>query len=369
MRDSFLSNIKLVVVKIGTSIFSSKSNPMDRQAIKDISKQVCKLLDRDIKVVLVSSGAIGAGMNLLGQKSRPKTLQRLQAVAAIGQSQLMKAYDEDFKGHGKMVAQVLLTREDLEDHRRYVNAKRTILTILEYGAIPIINENDTVSVDEIKFGDNDTLASLVTNLLGADLLIVLSDVDGLYRHYGKGQVIDTVKEINTEIEELARGTDKETSVGGMATKIKAARVVTDSGIPMVIANGKTEDVLLRILDREKIGTLFIPRLNKLTAKKRWIAFSAASKGSVIVDAGAKRALSEKDKSLLPSGVTDVEGRFDAGDIISVKDDKGRDFARGLVNYSSKEIEKIKGVKSKEIASKLGYKYYDEIIHRDNLVVI
>ncbi|MDP2943435.1 MAG: glutamate 5-kinase [Candidatus Omnitrophota bacterium] len=259
MRDNFLSNLKLVVVKVGTSTFTSKSNPMDRRAIKNISRQVCELLDKGIKVVLVSSGAIGAGMHLLGLKSRPRTLEHLQAAAAIGQTQLMKAYDEYFKEHRRKVAQVLLIRDDLEERKRCVNVKSTIFTILEYGAVPIINENDTVSADEIKIGDNDTLASLVTKLLGADLLIILSDVDGLYSHMGKKEVVDTVKEIDRKIEELACGTDKDVCVGGMSTKIKAAKVVTEAGIPMVIANGQTEEILTRIVNKERVGTIFIPR--------------------------------------------------------------------------------------------------------------
>ena len=259
LRDSFLSNLKLVVVKVGTSTLASKSQPMDRHVVKKISGQICGLLDKGIKVVLVSSGAIGAGMHLLGLRSRPRTLDHLQAAAAIGQTQLMKAYDEYFKDHGRKVAQVLLTRDDFEDRKRYASVKNTVHTILEYGAVPIINENDTVSADEIKIGDNDTLAGLVTDMLGAGLLIILSDVDGLYRHMGRKEVIDTVGEINPEIEKLACGTDKETCVGGMSTKIKAAKVVTDAGIPMVIANGKAEEILLKIVNKERVGTIFIPR--------------------------------------------------------------------------------------------------------------
>jgi len=259
MREKYLSNLKLVVVKVGTSTLASRSHPMDRHVVKKISDQVCGLLDKGIKVVLVSSGAIGAGMHLLGLKARPKTLDHLQAAAAIGQAQLMKAYDEYFKEHGRKVAQVLLTRDDFEERKRYANVKSTIRTILEYGAVPIVNENDTVSADEIKFGDNDTLASLVTNQLEADLLIILSDVDGLYSHMGKKEVVDTVREIDSEIEKLACGTDKETCVGGMSTKIKAARVVTEAGIPMVIANGKTEGILARIVNKERVGTIFTPR--------------------------------------------------------------------------------------------------------------
>lgn len=262
MRDNFLSNLKLVVVKVGTSTLASRSHPMDRHVVKKISGQVCELLDKGIKVVLVSSGAIGAGMHLLGLKARPKTLDHLQAAAAIGQAQLMKAYDEYFKEHGRKVAQVLLTRDDFEERKRYANVKSTIRTILEYGAVPIINENDTVSADEIKFGDNDTLASLVATQLEAGLLIILSDVDGLYSHMGKKEVVDTVMEITGEIEKLACGTDKETCVGGMSTKIKAARVVTEAGIPMVIANGKAEGILAKIVNKERVGTIFAPRFKR-----------------------------------------------------------------------------------------------------------
>ena len=259
MRGKYLSNLKLVVVKVGTSTLTSKTSSMDKSAIKSISKQVCELRDKGIKVVLVSSGAIGAGMHLLGLKSRPKTLEHLQAAAAIGQAQLMKAYDEYFKDHGRKVAQVLLTRDDLEEKKRYTSVKNTIHTILEYGAVPIVNENDTVSVDEIKFGDNDTLASLVAKLLGADLLIILSDVNGLYRHMEEKEVIDIVEEIDGGIEKLACGTDKETCVGGMSTKIKAAKTVTEAGIPMVIANGKAEEILTKVVNKEKVGTIFVPK--------------------------------------------------------------------------------------------------------------
>lgn len=259
MRDKFLSDLKLAVVKIGTSTVSSKSRPLDRGAIKGISKQVCGILDKGIRVILVTSGAIGAGMHLLGIKTRPKALNHLQAAAAIGQARLMKEYEEYFKEHGRKVAQVLLTRDDLEDRRRSANVKSTIFTILKYGAIPIINENDTVSTEEIKFGDNDTLAALVTDLVCADLLIILSDVDGLYRNMRRKEVVSIVHKINGEIEKLASGTDKEMCVGGMATKIKAAKIVTEAGIPLVIANGKIDNILTRIINKEKVGTIFIPK--------------------------------------------------------------------------------------------------------------
>jgi len=259
MREKYLSNLRLVVVKVGTSTLASKSHPTDRNAVKNISRQICELLDKGIKVVLVSSGAIGAGMHLLGLKGRPKTLEHLQAAAAIGQTQLMKAYDEYFKEHGRKVAQVLLTRDDFEDKKRHASVKSTLQTILEYGAVPIINENDTVAVEEIKFGDNDTLAALVTKLLDASLLIILSDVDGLYSHIEKKETIDVVEEIDSGIEKMACGTDKEHCVGGMTTKIKAAKEVTEAGIPMVIANGAADEILVKIVNKEKIGTVFVPR--------------------------------------------------------------------------------------------------------------
>ena len=259
MREKYLSNLRLVVVKVGTSTLSSKSHPLDKNVVKNISDQICELVNKGIKVVLVSSGAIGAGMHLLGLKARPKTLDHLQAAAAIGQAQLMKAYDEYFREHGRKVAQVLLTRDDFEDRRRHANVKSTLQTILEYGAVPIINENDTVAVEEIKFGDNDTLAGLVTKLLDASLLIILSDVDGLYSHMENKETIDVVEAIDGRIEKLACGTDKEHCVGGMETKIRAAKTVTEAGIPMVIANGKAEDIITRIVKKEKVGTVFVPR--------------------------------------------------------------------------------------------------------------
>lgn len=262
MMEKYLSNLKLVVVKVGTSTLASKSHPLDKTVVKNISDQICEMLDKGTKIVLVSSGAIGAGMHLLGLKVRPKALDHLQAAAAIGQAQLMKAYDEYFKEHGRKVAQVLLTRDDFEEKKRCSNVKSTLQTILEYGAVPIINENDTVSADEIKFGDNDTLAALVTKLLGANLLIILSDVDGLYRHIGKKKLIARVEVISSKIEKLACGTDKETCVGGMSTKINAAKVVTKAGIPMVIANGKTEEILTSITKGVAVGTTFMPRSEK-----------------------------------------------------------------------------------------------------------
>lgn len=374
MRKEFSRNVKRVVVKVGTSILTSKrSNRLDVAQIKRIVNQICKLLDRKIEVILVTSGAIGAGMGLLELAERPKLLPRLQAAAAVGQSQLMKLYSSLFKPKRRLIAQVLLTAEDLNVRQRYLNARNTISTLLDYRVVPIINENDTVSVDEIKFGDNDTLASLVANLVDADLLVILSDVDGLYASLpdrtGAKMLVDIVEEIGPELMKVASETPAKTSVGGMKTKLKAANTATSSGIPMVIANGRTEDVLIKIVDGQTIGTLFLPKESKLAARKRWMAYSTVPKGRIIVDSGAKEALVKKGKSLLASGVVGVEGKFKIGDVVGVIDEGGKEFARGLINYSSEEADRIKGLKTQAIASKLGYKYYDELLHRDNLVIL
>lgn len=362
--------IKKIVVKLGTSVITDKSKNLDKAQIKNIVDQVCRLMKRNIRVIIVSSGAIGAGMGLLKLNKRPKLIPQAQASAAIGQSELMKVYDQFFRPEGILSAQVLLTREDVVDRKRYLNAKNAISQILDYNAVPIINENDTVSVDEIKFGDNDRLSSLVTNLVEADLLIMLTDTDGLYvKKEGKHKVLSVVDKITAEIEKEARGTTKQVSVGGMATKIEAARVVTGSGVACIIANGRQKDVLLKIIDGQDIGTLFVPKTAKLQARKRWLAFTSRLSGRIFVDQGAKDALIAKGKSLLPSGITKCEGKFEAGDAVSVIDSSNHELARGLVNYSSEQINQIKGKKTSEIGAILGHKDYDEVIHRDNLVVL
>ncbi len=374
LRKELLKDIKRVVVKIGTSVLTSKKTKrLDAPLIRSIVLQICELFNKKIEVILVTSGAIGAGMGLLDWQKRPKLLPRLQAAAAIGQSQLMKLYDSFFRSKRRLTAQILLTCDDLNVRSRFLNAKNTISTLLDYRAIPIINENDSVSVDEIKFGDNDTLSGLVVNLADADLLIILSDVDGLYTtHPARPDaqiLIDTVEEIGPEIAKLARGPSAKTQVGGMKTKISTAKMVTGSGIPMVIANGRAKDVLIKIIDGEIIGTLFLPKEGKLAARKRWIAYSTMPKGKIVVDRGAKIALLKKGKSLLSSGVVGAEGRFKIGDVVGVVDEEGLEFARGLTNYSKDETSTIKGLKTHEIEAKLGYKYYDELIHRDNLVIL
>ena len=325
-------------------------------------------------VVVVSSGAIGSGMGELGIEKRPSTLPELQAVAAIGQSKLIGAYDECFKLHGYHAAQILLTREDFEDRQRYLNTCNTIHTLFQMNAIPVVNENDTISVDEIKFGDNDALSALVTNLLNADLLIILSSVDGLYDRCptakSKATVIPIVENVSHDIKQLAFDSKTARGIGGMQTKLEAASVVTNAGEAVIIANGRMDNVLKKIVQCENVGTLFLPKEEKLTSRKRWIGYTIKPKGKIYVDDGAMHALAEKGKSLLASGIVSVEGAFSKGDIVSVCKKEDRTiFARGLTNYSSEEIEKIKGCSTSHIAKVLGYKLYDEVIHRDNMVIL
>ncbi len=376
-RKELFSKVKRAVVKVGTNVISSPKGRLDPNAIEGIADGVSELRSSKIEVIIVSSGAIGAGMSLLKLKRRPSTIPGEQATAAIGQSHLMRFYEEAFGRRGHLIAQVLLTQADLRDRRRYLNSRNTLLQLLSYGAIPIVNENDTVAVDELhfgeRFGDNDTLSALVTNLIQADLLIILSDVDGLYakdpRRGGSPRLIPEVRKITPEILEQAEGAGTPFSKGGMQTKLKAAKIVTSSGEMVVVANGGTPGVLRSLLEGEDLGTLFLPQGERRASRKRWIAHTLQPRGSIKVDDGAREALLSQGRSLLPSGVLGSEGDFELGDSVRVVDTKGREFARGITNYSSKELERIKGAKSSQIESVLGYKYHDEVIHRDNLVLL
>ncbi len=370
IRKRLASKSKRIVIKLGTGILSRPDNLLDRPQIRQLVLQVCKLVKRKIEVVLVSSGAIGAGMGILQMKSRPGLLPLLQATAAIGQSQLMKVYDSFFRSKGIVTAQILLTAEGLNKRVRYLNARSTLSTLLDYRAVPIINENDSVSVDEIKFGDNDTLASLVATLIDADLLIILSNIDGLYLDKdAPGKIVSVVEGITPQIEKSAVSSSTVIGVGGMKTKLQAAKTVTTSGIPMIIANGRKRDVLLKIFNGDKVGTVFLPVKNKMVARKRWIAYSAISRGEIKVDNGAREALVQRGKSLLASGIVDTKGNFKTGDIVRILNEQGQEFARGVVNYSREELSRIKGLKTSQIKSRLGYKFYDEAVHRDNLVIL
>jgi glutamate 5-kinase len=374
VRRKIVTNAKTVVIKVGASILTLSNGEIDIRWIKNFVSQVCYLLGEKRSVMIVSSGAIGAGMGLLGFSSRPGSLPELQAAAAVGQSRLMKVYDEAFAACGYPTAQVLLTREDMSSRKRYLNARNTLLTLLKLHVVPIINENDTVSVDEIRFGDNDCLSGLVASLTEADLLVILSDVDGLYTKNPedgaqKGELIRVVHKVTSDIEEMAFGTSKNTSVGGMATKIGAARIVTSSGIPMIIANGRKDNILKKLMSGDQEGTLFVAHTDRLLARKRWIAHGSRTCGRLVVDRGARDALLFRGKSLLASGVTGVAGKFDTGDVVSIADESGREFARGLASYSSEDVAKIKGLKTSQIQPVLGYKYYDELVHRNNMVIL
>jgi glutamate 5-kinase len=366
---------KRIVVKVGSAVLTSKNYRLNRTWMKRLVAQIAAVVNANIEVILVTSGAIGAGMGILGLDLRPRQLRRQQAAAAVGQGQLMKIYDSLFRQQGLVTAQILLTREDLSSRKRYLNAKNTLFTLLGYKIVPIINENDTVSVDEIKFGDNDRLSALVANLVCADLLIILTDVDALYpvfeskKSRAKKAAISVVEKIIPEIERLAKASTGKLGIGGMASKIEAAKICCASGVSCIVANGKTPDILLKILEEQDLGTLFLPKQEKLLEKKRWIGFSARVAGRLIVDEGAKQALTLKKKSLLPKGIVKVCEAFAVGDTISILDGDNREFARGLSNYSSDELSKIKGIKTDQIKSVLGYKYYDEVVHRDNLVII
>lgn len=362
-----MQKYKRIVVKVGTKVITSEDRALDKERIKDIAYQISDIQDKGIGVLLVTSGAIGAGMWLLGLKKRPSDLHELQAAASIGQNYLMHLYSEYFKLRGYLAGQILLTQEDFNDRKRYLNIKHTIDTLLGHNAIPIINENDTVATDEIKCGDNDRLSSLVADLCQANKLIILTDVEGLIDK--DGRLITLVQDINQKILALAGSSHCDLGTGGMATKIESAKTVTQAGIECVIANGKKKDVLLDIMRGEEVGTTFKSAKSGLLAKKRWIAFSSKSKGTISVDEGADRALKKKNKSLLASGIVGVKGDFASGEVVSIEGPKNREIARGITNYSSDEISKIKGLKSNKFKSTLGYERGDEVVHKDNLVII
>lgn len=369
---SSLSNCRRIVVKVGTSTLTHPNGQLNLRRIEKIARELVDLHNQDKEVILVSSGAIGTGANRMGFKKIPRTMPEKQALAAIGQGALLHIYEKIFAEYGKTVAQVLLTREDLDERLRYLNATNTLLAILNMKVIPVINENDTVVVEEIKFGDNDTLSAMVAGLIDADLLIILSDVDGLYdcdpRTNDEARLQSEVHEITEYMEENSTRRGSSFSSGGMLTKLKAAHMCMASGIPMVIGNSDIDDIIRRIIDGEELGSLFIPREEKMHARMKWIAFGTVSQGKIVIDPGARAALVNKGKSLLPSGVMKVEGDFERGAVVSVLTPNGKQVARGAVNYNSHEIALIAGRKSQEIEKILGAKDYDEVIHRNNLWV-
>ncbi len=365
---------KIIVVKIGSSVLAKDSAGLNDNRIQNIAEQINALRKKGYAFILVSSGAIAAGIKLLKLHARPESLPEIQACAAIGQAEMMKKYDEHFRCYGLKAAQVLLTQDDINNRERYLNARNTLTALLSYdGVIPVINENDTVSTEEIKFGDNDRLSGLVASLIEADKLIIMSDVDGLYKFdlkdKAKKEVMKKVENITDEIEDLAIEEGSKFGVGGMTTKIQAAKIVTNAGIECVILNGGKKDILLDFFDGKGVGTVFISKQPKISARKRWIAYSLKSSGHIKVDKGAKEVLTKKNRSLLASGITGCSGKFDVGDSIAIVDENNKEFARGLTNYSSSDLNKIMGRNTKDIESILGYKYYDEVVHRDNLVIL
>ena len=373
IRKKILGKGRRIVVKVGSSILASVEKGLHYEVFSHLTKEISDLKRQGYEIVLVSSGAIAAGMEKLGYKTRPQAITQKQATAAVGQTRLMNIYESYFSRYQQMVAQVLLTHDDLSHRRRFLNARNTLLALLGLGIIPIINENDTVVVDEIKFGDNDHLSALITNLIGADLLIILTDMDGLCdsdpRVNPHARCIPFVEDIEGDVEGMAGVTKSEMSVGGMISKIQAARKASRFGIPTVVARGTKDGILHLILKGKEIGTLILPKGEALSSRKHWIAFNPKPKGDVIVDDGAKKAVVQKGKSLLPSGVMKIRGNFNRGDLVTCLGPRGKEFARGLVNYSATELEKIRGLRSNQIESTLGYKYSDEVIHRDDLVVL
>ncbi|MBI2369742.1 MAG: glutamate 5-kinase [Deltaproteobacteria bacterium] len=347
-RQALLQRVKRIVVKVGSTVLTAHEEGLDLAIISALAKDLSEVVRDGHEVIVVSSGAVAAGMKKLGLRERPRTIQAKQAAAAIGQSSLMWAYERSFVRHGRKVAQVLLTHDDLKDRRRYLNARNTLFMLVELGVIPVVNENDTVSVDELKFGDNDNLCALLTNVVGADLLIILTDTEGVYdrdpKHGGEPRHIPLVREVDLALERVAGGAGSPGSLGGMASKLQAVKKAAAFGVPAIIANGRTPGIVGQLLAGAELGTLFLPRAARLRSRKHWI-FTLHPRGAIQVDEGARRAIVQQGRSLLPSGIV------------------------RLVNYSAKELELIKGLRTSQIEARLGYKHSDEVIHRDNLVLV
>ncbi len=361
-----------IIIKVGTNLLADKIHGINKERISEITRGVIFLRSQGFHVALVSSGAIGAGVAALKLREKPKTIPEKQATAAIGQPLLMEAYEHAFKKNGIAIAQLLLTKDDFTNRKRYVNAKNTFSVLFEKNAVPIINENDTVSVDEIKLGDNDNLSSLVASLTGARLLIILSDIDGLFSDdptkNAKAELLPIVERITPQIEKLAKNARSELATGGMITKIQAAKRCAVSGCAMIIANGKNSKIIEQIFSDTYRGTLFLPSSKKLNYRKMWIGSIAHAKGAVVIDDGAKNALVVKQKSLLPSGITKIRGEFKRNETISIQTVDGKEIGKGVTAFSSAELEKIKGKKTSDAEKILHGKISGEAIHRNNLVL-
>ncbi len=370
-RKSIFASSKRVVIKVGSNVLT-QDHGLNIKAIRSLSRQISMLMDNGVEVIFVSSGAMASGLKKVGLQKKPDEIPKRQAIAAVGQAGLIMEYEKAFERYDKKVAQILLTSDDLSNRKRYLNARNTIYTLLSWKIVPIINENDTVAVEDIKFGDNDNLAAMIALLMDADILITLTDIDGLYttdpRSNSDARIVKVVHIIKKSIEKMASGIPGALGTGGMLSKISAARKVTAAGIPMVIARGGNPDILIRLFDGEENGTLFVPQKGKLSRRKCWIAFSSKPQGMIVIDDGAANAIVSKGKSLLPSGISRVVGEFSEGAPVEFCNMDNEVLGVGLVNYSSAEINKIKGLKTAKISEKLGHKSYDEVIHRDNLAL-
>ena len=372
-KKLILKRARRVVIKIGSQILSS-SEGIEENRLRGLVRELAELHERKKEIVVVSSGAVAAGMTRLGRKERPKTIPEKQALAAVGQIKLMALYERAFAKFDKSVAQVLLTADDLANRQRYINAKHTFQVLLESSIIPIVNENDTVAVEEMKFGDNDHLSALVATLLEADLLVILSDVEGVYdkdpRAHGDAQLISLISEARGISRAIGGASMSAVGTGGIVTKLGAAEEAAAAGIPTVIASGLQSGVLEKVFDsKEQIGTLILAEQDRLPSRKHWIAYNLKPSGEIVVDQGAQDAVVQKGKSLLPSGLKEVRGAFGVGECVRCLDLAGKEFARGLVNYSAQELNRIRGLHTSRIEKVLGYKAYEEIIHRDDLVVL
>jgi glutamate 5-kinase len=368
-----LRRVRRVVIKIGSQILSSAEG-IEESRLRALVRELATLHDQKKEIVIVSSGAVAAGMTRLGRKERPKTIPEKQALAAVGQIKLMALYERHFSKSAKSVAQVLLTHADLANRQRYINAKHTFQMLLQSSIVPIVNENDTVAVDEMKFGDNDHLSALVATLLSADLLVILSDVEGVYdcdpSVFKGAKLISLIEDVKEAKRAISGMSQSAFGTGGIATKVAAGEEAAVAGIPTIITSGLAARAVERVFNiQEQVGTLILPDQNRLTHRKHWIAYNLKPAGDVVVDAGAHEALVRKGRSLLPSGLKEVRGAFGVGECVRCLDTDGREFARGLVNYSAHELNQIKGLHTSKIEKALGYKAYDEIIHRDDLVVL
>lgn len=370
-RKPGFDRVKRMVVKIGSNVLT-ENNGLNLTAIRSITRQICRLIDAGLEVILVSSGAMASGVKKVGLTKRPDELPQRQAVAAVGQAGLIMEYEKAFSRYHKKAAQILLTSEDLSNRKRYLNARNTLYTLLSWQVVPIINENDTVSVEEIELGDNDNLAAMITLLMDADILINLTDIEGLYnkdpRTYHDAELIPIVAAITKSTEKYATEIPGALGTGGMISKIRAARKVNSAGVPMVIARGDKPNILLKLFSGKAHGTFFVPKKEKLASRKCWIAFSLKPHGALKIDDGAANAILKNGKSLLPSGIVAVEKDFSIGAPVAFKNQKNEILGIGLANYSAADIRKIMGLKSKQIKAVLGHKVYDEVIHRDNLAI-